>query len=205
MKRLLFAAPILLSATLTQTFTHAQGNLVANGSFETLFSGWQGTYGQYENADFAVDGRTTGVVIDVGSSSVGETMHQTLSTEPSVPYMLRFHLLSGAGRAGEQSPPGASPVLVRWGNQTLGQFANTSTTTWRLYEIPVTATAFQTELNFASLGTRWQLIDAVSVTVVPEPLPIALFALGALICISGRTRKAESPRRSRAKASHLLP
>ena len=185
---------VVLSQILFAVGTCAQGNLVANGSFERLFEAWQGTYGQFENADFAVHGTTTGVVIDMSHSSVNKTMHQLLSTEPAVPYLLRFWLLSGAGRAGEQSPPGASPVRVRFGDQTLGQFANPSTTTWRMYEFTVTSPSSQTELNFESIGTRWQLIDDISLTVIPEPIVPALFLLGAgLLIIVTRNRSAVAP------------
>jgi hypothetical protein len=177
----------------TQPQLGAQGNLVANGGFESLFAGWEGTWGYLDHADFAYEGTVVGVVIDIGSSSVNQTMHQLLSTEPAVPYVLRFSLLSGAGRAGEQSPPGASPVLVKWGNQTIGQFANASTTSWKSYQFNVTANSLQTELNFASIGTRYQLIDDISVTAVPEPTTTALLIGGAGLVYTFQRRNRVRP------------
>lgn len=128
--------------------------------------------------------------MDSGNSSINETMHQTLSTQPAVPYILRFSLLSGLGRAGEQNPPGPSPVFVTWGSQAIGQFTNPSNATWAMYQFNVIAASSQTELNFACLRTRWQLIDGISVTAVPEPSTVALLAVGSAALIVARRRGA---------------
>lgn len=180
----------------------AQGNIVLNGGFENLFAAWQGTFGYIDRANFALEGEVVGVVTDLGSSSINQTMHQILPTDPNVPYVLRFSLLSGAGRAGEQSPPGASLVRVKWGEDTIGLFANESVSEWKSYEFSLTADSSQTELNFASLGERFQLIDSISVTAVPEPSPIALATLGALayLTIAG----SKSFRRQLAKSTESV-
>lgn len=169
---------LLVCTLLSSSAALAQENIVLNGGFERLFAGWQGTYGQIDNATFALEGSAVGVVTDLGSSSIGQALHQTLNTEPNQQYRLRFSLLSGAGRAGEQSPPGASPVRVTWGDNVLGSFSNGSISDWKSYEFSVRATGGATRLGFESLGTRFQLIDGISVVAIPEPPTVALAAAG---------------------------
>ena len=101
----------------------AENNLLINGGFELGFGGWLGTYGYVTDRSIAVEGRNVGVITDVRSSSVGQPMYQPISTQPWAQYSFSFNLLSGFGRAGEQSP-GNAPVAVYWGDQRLGVFSN---------------------------------------------------------------------------------
>ncbi|HUS33924.1 MAG TPA: hypothetical protein VM680_01105 [Verrucomicrobiae bacterium] len=130
-------------------------------------------------AYFVKEGRVVGAVVDVRGIG-NQPMLQRLSTEPSIPYVLEFSLLSGQGNLGGQDPP--LPVTVRWGSQTLGDFSNPSTTEWQTFQLNVAAESRVTELSFMTLGTTWQLIDEISVTAVPEPTPVnlAITALAAM-------------------------
>ena len=180
---------LIACATLLLLVSHSQGqgNLVRNGGFERTFDGWAGTVGYLPAVGFAYEGKSVGAVIDVGHSSIGQTAHQMLSTIPGTSYSLSFALLSGEGRAGEQSPPGASPVRVTWAGQVLGEVANPSASAWQLFSYEVTAFSDRTELNFASLGTRWQLIDDVRVVAVPEPSAVSL-GVGAVLLLVAKRR-----------------
>lgn len=171
------------------------GNIVANGGFEARFAGWQGTFGYLDPSETghkvpALEGGNTGVVIDVGSSSVSQPMWQILRTTPGARYEFGFSLLSGYGLVGEQSMGNeGAPVRVYWGGsllgagaQYLGEFRNSSTTTWQTYGFEVTAASSSTMIQFVDyIDKRWQLIDAVSVVEVPEPscTLLALCGLGA--------------------------
>jgi len=185
MKNLLISAITLLPLSSAM----AQGNIVLNGDFESGFGGWLGTYGYIDRANFAYNGSHVGVVMDLRSSSVNQTMYQPLSTEPNQQYQLRFSLLSGAGRAGEQSPPGASPVRVTWGGNVIGTLWNGSVSDWVSYEFLVQATSAETRLGFQSLGTRFQLIDGISVAAVPEPPLLTLVAAGTAALLTEGIRK----------------
>ncbi len=175
------------------------GNLVVNGGFESGFGGWQGTYGWLDAPGVALEGTRAGVVIDTGSSSVGQPMWQLLPTTPGAQYHFQFSLLSGYGLAGEQSQGNlGSPVNVYWGGdlfgaggQYLGVFHNTSTTTWATYDFQVTATSSSTMIQFIDyIDMRWQLIDAISVVRVPEPAGAALVLCGlVLLGIHARRRR----------------
>jgi hypothetical protein len=124
-------------------------------------------------------------------------MWQVLNTTPGVQYEFRFSLLSGYGRAGEQSQGNlGSPVNVYWGGdlfggggQYLGVFRNTSTTTWSNLSFQVTATSSSTMIQFIDYtDMRWQLIDAVSVVPTPEPATGPLL-LGGLAVVGSRLRR----------------
>ena len=169
---------VLLKAQTLPSVVLPPGSIVVNGGFESGFGGWNGTYGYIDMPGAALEGNRAGVVTDVGSSSVGQPMWQTLSTVPGAQYHLSFSLLSGYGRAGEQSQGNlGSPVNVWWGGsllsgdgQYLGVFRNTSTTTWQTWGFDLTANSSSTLLQFIDYtDMRWQLIDAVSVVPVPEP------------------------------------
>ncbi len=192
------------------------GNLVVNGGFESRFAGWEGTFGWLDPRETgqpvpALEGRNTGVVVDVGSSSVGQPMWQILPTTPGVKYDFRFSLLSGYGLVGEQSQGNApAPVNVFWGgdlfgegSQFLGVFRNPSTTTWQSYSFEVTATSTSTIIQFVDYyDMHWPLIDAVSVVAVPEPGSTS-FVLVVLIAF-GFLRYAGSSRSTQVKGLQPL-
>lgn len=159
LKSLFILAGLLLTAK-------AQ-NLVVNGGFEAGPSGWTGSLGYDTNVTFALDGRGVAVVMDLSSSSVNQTMTQILSTEPQMPYLLRFSLYSGFGRVGENTP-GNSPVKVTWGNEVVAQVFS-PVNAWHSFQYNLTALSSQTILNFESLGAHYQFIDGISVTAIPEP------------------------------------
>lgn len=159
----------------------AQSNLVVNGGFEFGFTGWLGTYGYMPAPDIALEGTTVGIVIDVGSSSIGQPLHQPVPTAPGASYTFCFSLLSGYGRTGEFSP-GTAPVNVYWGDQFLGVFRNPSTNIWQPYHFRVTAISDSTTITFRDDNDHhWQLIDDVRVVPVPEPSVVWFVA----VCLVG--------------------
>jgi hypothetical protein len=161
-------------------------NLVGNGGFEQGLAVWGGAYSAGP-ADYAFEGTSIGTVYDRGSSSVDKTMYQVLSTEPLVPYRLRFSLLAPVGRVGEVGPP--SPVQIRWDGTNVAQVTSTSATVWQTFEYALVAKSSVTELNFESLGRNPTFIDAISVTVIPEPSCVALLLAAALfVLVAGRCR-----------------
>jgi hypothetical protein len=156
--------------------SRAQGNLVVNGGFE-LSGGWQGTFAYMhplEPAGYVKEGTVVGGLYN------NEPLFQRLSTEPATPYVLEFSLRSDA--------PGPPPVTVKWGTQTLGDFTNPSTTDWQTFRRDVTAEAAVTELSFVTLGGNW-LVDAVSVTAVPEPTTVSLGMVAAVAMIVYRRKR----------------
>jgi hypothetical protein len=166
----------LLAGTGRQLF--GQGNLVVNGSFESGFGGWLGTYGYLIAPDIALHGRNVGVIVDVSHSSTGEPIYQYLPTVPGISYTFRFHFLSGYGRVGEFPSPGNAPVSVAWGDEHLGTFSNPSTSVWQPHEFHVTAVATSTRIAFHSGDTHWQLVDNIQVVPIPEPGLVPFFVVG---------------------------
>jgi hypothetical protein len=176
-----FALSLICSMAAVHIAQGTPDNLVLNGSFETSPSGWSGTYGWLTAPSIALDGSKVGVVIDVGSSSVGQGLHQAIATVPGLHYSLSFSLLSGYGRVGEYPTPGNAPVNVYWGDQFLGVFSNPSTTIWELHQFELTASSVSTTIGFLDYSNmHWQLMDDVRVVVVPEPSAICIFGLALL-------------------------
>ena len=178
----LWSVTVVVNAQTLPSVVLPAGSIVVNGGFESGFGGWNGTYGYLDMPGAALEGNRAGVVTDVGSSSVGQPMWQTLSTVPGAQYHLSFSLLSGYGRAGDQSGNTGSPVNVYWGGsllggdgQYLGVFSNTDTTTWKTWNFDLTASTSSTLIQFIDYtDMHWQLIDAVSVVPVPEPAVLSL-------------------------------
>ena len=172
------------------TITHhtafaAENNLVINGGFELGFGGWLGTYGYLTDRNIAVEGRNVGAITDVRSSSVGQPMYQPIPTQPGVQYSFSFNLLSGSGRAGEQSP-GNAPVAVYWGDQLLGVFSNPSSTTWEFHQFQRTAISDSTTITFRTdIDPHWQLLDDVRVVAVPEPASLTILGTVGMLALLG--------------------
>src|ERR1051325_655766 len=132
---LLAFAMILLTGL--PAVSRAQGNLVVNGGFVSIPpTGWKGNYGSiytYDPVSTAKEGR------GVGAFLIFEPISQQLPTEPFVPYLLEFSLISQRDD---------HPVKVTWGSQTVGNFLNGHTTQWRTFRANVTAETSSTELSF---------------------------------------------------------
>ena len=149
-------------------------NLIVNGGFEDGFTGWYGTYGISVRTPDTIDGTHVGVIDDIGSSSVNETLTQTIYTHPGVTYLLQFdmrlpeldahgHPISG------NSDGGSTTISVNWNGLTLESIPVTSRS-WILYDIQVVADQNSTVLNFYNPSiAAWPFIDGVSVSPVPEP------------------------------------
>jgi len=166
----------LLAGTGHQLF--GQGNIVVNGSFESGFGGWLGTYGYIIAPDIAVHGRNVGVIVDVGHSSTGEPMYQYLPTIPGISYTFSFHFLSGYGRVGEFPSPGTAPVSVSWGDEHLGTFSNPSTSVWQSHEFRTTAVGTSTRIAFHTGDAHWPLVDNIQVVPIPEPGVLSFLLAG---------------------------
>jgi hypothetical protein len=92
---------------------------------------------------------------------------------------------------------------VTWGGNVLGTFANGSVSDWKSYEFLVQATSAETRLGFESIGSRFQLIDGISVVAIPEPPKLALIAAGTAVLLRQgirKKRKTNEPARTKQGA-----
>ena len=203
--RLMCAALLSLPLMLA---TSAHANLIGNGGFEypNIKSGW--TYGQDtadgwqgDNIEVWASG-LLGVTSYEGSHH-GElnahpydgsnyTIYQTFATEIGATYEISF-----AYRARKSTNEAFSFQLFTGDvlNTTTYDFSNGfdllmddhTTSHWSLYTSTFIGTGLDTTLMFSSInpdkGTVGNLLDAVSVTQVPEPGTLAVFGLG-LLCLS---------------------
>jgi hypothetical protein len=177
--RSIFSLQLAFALSLLSNASHAQGNLVINGDFETMnpTAGWSGTYGNLFSVDpvsSAKEGRGMGGLFN------NERLSQQLSAEPFIPYRLEFSLRSGV--------EGNRPVTVSWGSQTLGDFSNPDTSQWRTFRLDVTAETPLTKLSFYTTGPNW-MIDAVSVTAVPEPTTVTLAVVAGVAMTACRRKR----------------
>ncbi len=211
----LYRTVILLSSLLTLMRVwpvYAAGpNLLLNGGFENGFTGWYATYGISSRTPNTIDGTHVGVLIDIGHSSVGQTLSQALTTTPGLTYDIQFWLrlpeldANGHPIVGN-SVPGTTTIDVFWNIQPLLSTPVTDRSNWSYYEVQAVATQSSTVLNFYNPSdAAWPLIDGVSVTLVPEPVSLGLLALGAgSVAVGWHLRKRHSTdiARSRPRAAH---
>jgi hypothetical protein len=167
-----------------------QGNLLRNGSFEEGWSngpiGWGWTYnvGQASGFSGAADGRNW--------ADVFGTLYQDLPTEPGQLYRLSFAM------AGNFNIAELTVMNVLWGGSMVGTFTwnpagrDINNLGWVYGDIEAVASASNTRLTFENpfVGTQTIIrLDAVEVTLVPEPSGFILFTLGALgLLVVRRTR-----------------
>ncbi len=175
-----------LSALPAPASVFLPGNLVLNPGFESIFSGWSGTYGILNPPPgVALEGSAVGIIINSSDSSNFQPLQQTIPTIAGDQYEIQFSLLSGYGLTGDYASQGNAPIHFYWGDLDLGVFSNPSTTSWETIDLQETATSSSTTIEFVDYSDpHWQLIDAVSVAAVPEPGTAVLFVGGVcLLCI----------------------
>jgi hypothetical protein len=163
----------------------AAPNLIVNGSFESGFSGWQGTWGYYDHSPNPVSGSHVGVLIDISHSSVGQTMYQHVPTTPGLTYELTFALRLPEFSPGTTVPVvgdsrgGSTTISLRIDDVSIASIPVVNRNTWSFYDYDFTATQSSTRINFFNPSSlAWPFIDAVSMTVVPEPQSAVLISLG---------------------------
>ena len=201
MKKIITAAALL--ATLASA--HAQ-NIVFDGGFESVaqasnswsvyasIPGWTTTSGpgievRNDVAGTAFEGHNF-VELD---STANSAMSQSLTTVAGSLYTLSFEYSARAGL-----PASTNPISVYWNGALLGTAALDGTghadNVWNLYSYTVSGTGHDV-LAFAAGGTSDSVggsLDAVSVSVVPEPSTVALMFAGlGLIGLSLRGRRSE--------------
>ncbi len=172
---------LVLSSAVLRVHAQAQGNLVRNGGFEEDVSDWDIGWGWTYNVGIelfwsaAAEGSNNGMVYG--------TLFQDVPTQPGQPYRLAFAM------AGNFNVPDQARMNVHWGDETLGPFTwspggrNMNDLGWIPVELEVIATGNPTRLTFENpfVGTQNVIrLDAVEVTLVPEPRGVVLFVLGAL-------------------------
>ncbi|HRI14777.1 MAG TPA: sulfatase-like hydrolase/transferase [Verrucomicrobiota bacterium] len=157
-------------------------NLIVNGGFESRVVGWEGTYGVYHDSQNPLDGTQVGYLIDIGHSSVGKTLTQTVPTEPGSTYTITFSLRlpelfdNGDGHwypvVGDmRGITNRTTVSVRWGSQTLTNIPVTLRDRWTRHTLQVVAQEYRTPLNIHNPSREaWPFIDRISVTPSPRTL-----------------------------------
>ena len=174
-------------------------NLIINGSFELGFSGWQGTWGYYDQSPNPVSGTRVGVLVDISHSSVGQTMYQQIPTTPGLTYEINFALR--LPDLMEVSPGifipvvgdsngGSTTISLRIDESPIASIPVTSRAAWNFYTYNFTATQSSTKVNFFNPSSlAWPFIDDVTVTVVSEPQPAALFGLAIVVLAAFRLKQ----------------
>jgi len=175
---LAFLLPLFFALSAT-----GQGNIVANGGFETLgtvgeMPPWRfqypygGVFGEGPRGIHAPEGRN--FIIFSG------LLYQDLVAVPGQSYSLQF--LTSAKNAGSISVV-PFDLRVSWEGKAL-QTISVISPDWQRTTFPVVATTSSPRLSFECLGpqlTSSGSIDAIWVLAVPEPSCLLLFAAG-LIC-----------------------
>ena len=177
----------------------AAPNLIVNGGFEAGIFGWQGTWGYYDQSPNPVSGTRVGVLVDIGHSSVGQTMYQHVPTTPGLTYEINFALrlpdlmevspgdfvpVVGDSRGG------STTISLRIDESPIASIPVTNRDNWSFYTFDFTATQTSTKVNFFNPSSlAWPFIDEVTMTVVPEPQPAALLGLAIVILAAFRLKQ----------------
>lgn len=168
-----------------------QANLITNGSFESpalpyksmavfpSIPGWTTTFG------FSVEIQNNygyGLPYDGNQfleldGYVSSNIVQDVPTESGKYYYFSF---AYSGRSG---PTGENEIDVYWNGQLLTQL-RTIDVTWELKNYTVMATNNVTRLEFRDVGESTEFggyLDAVQLTLVPEPATLGLLGLGVMM------------------------
>ena len=164
---LFFTFFFLVSAAVASPF------LVTNGGFETGdFTGWTqsgntGNTSVVNDPLYAHTGSYSAWFGPVGSLGY---ISQTLATTPGGQYLISFWLLD-SGQPNE--------LQVQWGGNTLFDQLNVPDQGYTLYSLLTTATSPSTTLTLGFQNdVSYFVLDDVSVSPVPEPATLSLFAAG---------------------------
>lgn len=152
-------------------------NLVGNGSFESVnFTPWV-----WNTCSILIIAEPQHVADGNNCAVVCGRIYQDVGVVPGMTYQLRFAF---GGDDGAQD--NRAPLTVSWGMQTLAAIpvdpVSTQAPNWRYLTFDVLATAGTMRLGFSTLPAQaFPLLDNVSLTAVPEPNALTLFALAILV------------------------
>ena len=190
-------------AVILTTGAHSATNIVNNGSFEqpdinfspylfylpvyageSTITGWTV---EAASGAFGVDilSTRTGISqlayqgsqsIDMAGSPGRASIYQDLLTVAGQLYRLDFFASTNNG-------PSLNSFSVAWNGSTFVTLSPPPLGTWSSYSYDLLATSTVTRLKFIGNidGNNGAMIDAVSVSAVPEPAAISLFLFGALL------------------------
>ena len=126
--------------------------------------------------------------IDMAGSPGRASIYQDLVTVAGQLYRLDFSASTNNG-------PSLNSLSISWNGSTFETLSPPPLGTWSSYSYDLLATSTVTRLNFIGNidGNNGAMIDAVSVSAVPEPAANSLLLLGALVLYgaihrSGRSR-----------------
>jgi hypothetical protein len=205
-----FAAGAVLA--LISMNSQAATNIVTNGSFESeqinsawtslpAITGWTSSdafeiqrgnnFGGLSNFNPAIDGKQ---YLELNGSKL-TTATQTLTTTANNMYLLNF-LYSGRPDQTQSQP---SSMQVLWNNVVVGSVSAPFNSGWQPYSYQLQSNNSSSSLlSFRSTGPASQTsygsyLDAVSVSVVPEPGAMAMMLLGVgMIAFISRRRADKS-------------
>lgn len=149
-------------------------NLVANGGFESGdLSNWSESGLSFSQVD-SLSVHSGNFAFNNGTTDAPGFISQTLNTSAGTPYNIHLWVNIDA------IPGNATQLVVRWGGSTVFDSTDISTSGYQEIVIDPFATGSTTLLE---IGARndfgGSFIDDVSVlATAPEPVSVALFALG---------------------------
>lgn len=210
---------LIALSVLLGTVGSAKAQLITNGSFETPAT-TSGTYSEFHSGSMGITGWTVGGPVSVhltntnftegsgnilffnsadglnsvdltGTANTGaNSIFQTVTTIPGVPYELTFSVGVTGGSVNYDSP---SRIEVFAGDNSLGVFTNSNVPTagnpanWESFTVGFTALASSTTIKFVNAtptvgngGNNFAGLDNVSLQAVPEPTSLAIFGLATL-------------------------
>lgn len=188
--------------TLSTQVNAAGTNLIVNGSFENpdiltgtwsvhnAITGWSTGGAGVEIRDNVVGTAYDGEQFAELDSYSNSSIFQDVNTVVEQSYLLSF-----AYSPRINQPSGTNGISVFWNNVLLDSVTATgsSTNNWTVFEFIVQGTG-QDVLKFAAIGTNDSLggnLDAVSVSAVPIPAALFLFA-PALLGFMGLRRRTKA-------------